>query len=77
VVISGLKDRWQLLAADIDPQTVEIYRGLKKQRGTAVARVEQGMCSGCRISLSVSEFQRARTGSLVRCGSCGRILFVA
>ncbi len=75
--ISNLEQKRQLVAADIDPQTVELYRGVKKQRGTAVAKVEQGLCSGCRISLSVSEFQRARTGNLVRCGSCGRILFVA
>ncbi|MFC1988762.1 zinc ribbon domain-containing protein [Chloroflexota bacterium] len=76
-IISDLKDRWQLLAAEIDPEAVEIYQGLKKQRGTAVARVEQGLCRGCRIMLPVNEFQQARSGSLVRCSSCGRILYLA
>jgi len=76
-VISSLKERRQSLAAEIEPQAVEIYQGLKKQRGTAVAKVEQGMCQGCRIMLPVNEFREARTGSMVRCGSCGRVLFLA
>ncbi|MBA7666376.1 hypothetical protein ES703_74456 [subsurface metagenome] len=77
VIISDLKDKRQLLAAEIDPQVFEIYQELKKQRGTAVAKVEQGLCCGCRILLPVTEFQQVRTGSLVRCSSCGRILFLA
>ncbi|MFC2022284.1 zinc ribbon domain-containing protein [Chloroflexota bacterium] len=76
-VLSNLKHKRQLLAAEIDPQTVEVYHELKKQRGTAVAKVEQGICCGCRISLPVTELQRTRRGNLVRCSSCGRILFLA
>ncbi|MEE8619379.1 MAG: C4-type zinc ribbon domain-containing protein [Dehalococcoidales bacterium] len=35
------------------------------------------MCRGCRISLSAAELQQARSGSLVQCSNCGRILFLA
>jgi len=77
VVISNLKHKRELLAIEIDQQAVDIYSELKKLRGTAVAKVEQGICHGCRISLPVTELQRARSGSLVRCSSCGRILFSA
>ncbi len=76
-MLSNLKHKRQQLTAEIDPQVVEVYHQIKKQRGTAVARVEQGICHGCRISLPVTELQRARTDSLVRCSSCGRILFLA
>ena len=75
--VSNLKHKQQLLTAEIDPQVIEVYHELKKQRGTAVAKVEQGICRGCRISLPITELQRARSGSLVRCSSCGRILFLA
>lgn len=67
----------KLHVAAIDPQTIEVYQTLKKHKGTAVARVEQGICRGCRISLPVTELQQARGDSLVRCSSCGRILFLA
>jgi len=75
--ISDIKHKRELLTAEIDPQAVEIYREVKKQRGTAVARVEQGICRGCRISLPITELQRTKSGSVVRCSSCGRILFLA
>ncbi|MFC2072406.1 C4-type zinc ribbon domain-containing protein, partial [Chloroflexota bacterium] len=52
-------------------------QALKKQKGTAIANVEQGICRGCRILLPITELQRARSSSLVRCSSCGRILFLA
>ncbi len=76
-ILSELNHKRQLLLAKIDPQAVEFYNGLKKQKGTAVAKVEQGICCGCRISLPTTELQRARSDSLVRCSSCGRILFLA
>ena len=76
-VVSNLKHKREQLAAEIDPQAIEVYHELKKERGTAVAKVEQGLCHGCRISLPISELQQTRSGSLVRCSSCGRILYLA
>ena len=74
--LSDLKNKRQLLSAEIDPETVEFYQALKKQKGQAVAKVEQGICRGCRILLPTTELQRARGDSLVQCSSCGRILFL-
>jgi len=77
VKLSALEEKRQLLAAGIDSQTYELYEQLRKQKATAVAKVEQGICRGCRISLSTIELQRARSGKLLQCSSCGRILFLA
>jgi len=74
--LSKLKNERQMALDSIDAETVDLYNHLKKQKGLAVARVEQGTCCGCRISLSTAELQRARGGSLVKCNSCGRILFI-
>jgi hypothetical protein len=74
---SNLASKRELAAAGIDPGTIEIYLALRKQKGTAVARVEQGTCRGCQIVLPTTELQQARSGNLVRCSSCGRILFLA
>ncbi len=75
--LSNLKHKQQLLTAEIDSQAIEVYHDLKKQKGTAVAKVQQGICRGCRILLPITELQQTRSGSLVRCSSCGRILFLA
>jgi len=75
-LLSELESKRQQMLAGIDSQTIDFYNQLKKQKGWAVAKVEQGTCRGCRISLSTAELQKARGGSLIQCGSCGRILFL-
>lgn len=75
--LSDLKNKRQLLSAEIDPQAIEVYSTLKRQRGTAVVKVEQGICRGCQLSLPASDMQQVRGGGLVQCSSCGRILFLA
>lgn len=72
-----LKQKREMVSSQVDSEMVDLYGELKKQKGTAVARVEQGVCRGCRLSLSNAELQRARGGSLMQCSSCGRILFLA
>ena len=73
----GLTEKRASLSAGIEPEAVQFYTGLRERKGTAVARVEQGICRGCRISLSSAELQRVKSGALIECTSCGRILFLA
>lgn len=75
--IAELKQKQQQLLAGIEPQLAELYYQLKQNKGKAVAKIEQGICRGCRISLPTAELQQARSGQLVQCSSCGRILFLA
>ena len=75
--IAELKQKQQQLLAGIEPQLADFYYHLKQNKGKAVAKVEQGICRGCRISLPTAELQQARSGQLVQCSSCGRILFLA
>lgn len=70
-----LEGNRQSLATKIDPPLVEEYRQLRKHKGTAIAKVEQGICQGCRIALSVAELREIRGDRLTHCGSCGRIFF--
>lgn len=74
--LSRLKQKQQLVLAEVDPQITTFYYQLKKQKGWPVARVEQGLCCGCRLSLSTAELQRVKGNSLVQCSSCRRILFL-
>jgi predicted nucleic acid-binding Zn-ribbon protein len=64
--------------AEIGRAALGLYQLLRERRaGQAVARVERGMCQGCRITLPMSVLQKARAGvGLVQCVSCERILLV-
>jgi predicted nucleic acid-binding Zn-ribbon protein len=74
--LSDLKQKRQQLSEEIEAQAVELYEKIRQQKKQPVARVEQGICRSCRISLPASELQQARSGHMVQCGSCGRILFL-
>ena len=67
----------QQISALIDADTLFTYQELRKRKGLAVAKVEQGICQGCRITLPNTDLQRAKGGGVVRCSSCGRIIFLA
>lgn len=62
-----------------DRSVLGLYQTLRERRGgRAVAKVERGMCQGCRITLPMSVLQKARAGlGLVQCVSCERILLVS
>ncbi|HEY83437.1 MAG TPA: hypothetical protein G4O01_09180 [Dehalococcoidia bacterium] len=74
--LANLKQKRERCLAGISPQVVEVYERLRKHKGQAVVKVERGICRGCRISLPFGELQQARSGNLVQCSSCGRILFL-
>ena len=62
----------------IPPPSLHRYDTLRSNRGgTAIAKVERGLCSACRMALSTSEHQRIRsTDTPMQCGSCHRILYL-
>lgn len=74
--LADLDRKRQALSSGIDAPALGAYDKLRSQKGQAVARVEQGICRGCRISLPSGELQQVRGGNLVNCSSCGRILYL-
>jgi predicted nucleic acid-binding Zn-ribbon protein len=71
-----LMERRQSVAADITPEALELYEGTRSKKGQAVVKVEQGRCQRCRLTLAISELQRARAGDIILCSTCGRILYL-
>jgi len=74
--IDDLEKRHVTAAANLSPDMIELYRSARPAKGAAVVKIDRGRCQGCRISLSIAELQRARTGTVVRCSNCGRILYL-
>lgn len=74
--LDDLRTKRQEVSGQINAETVNLYEKIRKQKKQAVAKVEQGICRACRISLSASALQRARSGQPIQCGTCGRILYI-
>jgi predicted nucleic acid-binding Zn-ribbon protein len=72
------RQRRDQMVPEVPADLLALYDSLRKRtNGTPVARVAQGMCQGCRLTLSTMELQRARTAqSAIRCSSCKRILYL-
>lgn len=75
--LADLREKRRQLAEQIEPPAVILYESIRRQKKQAVAKVEQGICRACRISLSASALQKARSGQPVQCNTCGRILFIS
>ena len=75
--LADLTEKRRLFTGQIEPSAIDLYEKVRQQKKQAVAKVEQGICRACRISLSSNILQKARGGQPVQCGSCGRILFIS
>lgn len=65
--------------AEVAPEVLKEYRYVKTQvrRPPVVVPMEEGRCRGCHLKVSGEVDSLARRGmELVRCDSCGRILYL-
>lgn len=65
-------------ASTISQSEMGQYERLRQSKGgTAVAKVERGLCQACMLSLPTQHLQRVKSGKqTVLCSSCGRMLFL-
>lgn len=75
--LPGFETQKQTIAQGIPPQILALYENLLKSKGgKAVAEVVDDSCDACGATLTPAEIQSARSPStLLRCRTCGRILF--
>lgn len=67
--------RTQLVAA-LPPHTVQQYEHLHAKFDDPVVPIENGTCSGCKLTVSGTTVERARDSmEIVTCENCSRILY--
>jgi hypothetical protein len=66
----------QIVAAEIDPEMLDLYEDLRKQKkGIGAAALVDGVCLGCHEQLSAMELDKLkRFEGVKRCEYCRRIL---
>ena len=76
--LATLAQKRESLRSLTDSVSLKAYDELRYvKQGLAVAKLVQGRCQGCRISLPMSDQQKARMGhKLATCSNCGRILYM-
>lgn len=74
--LARLRAERESLAGSIDPQSLSLYQRLRASSTHAVSSVSNGVCQRCRVTIPPRDVQHARSGSLVTCMNCARILYV-
>lgn len=54
----------------------EFHQIFKNRQGIAVARVDEGSCSGCRVRIRPFVIQQLKRGEISHCEGCRRILYM-
>ena len=62
------------LMDQVDPALLEEYETIKKHISPPVARLVHGQCSGCNTSLPSAILSKIKSGSLIECETCGRMI---
>ena len=66
--------RVRALEGTVDEKLMAEYLSIKKHTTPPVVRLQYGQCSGCNTSLPSATLSKIRNGSLVECGTCGRMI---
>ena len=62
------------IMASVDPALLEEYETIKKHISPPVARLTHGQCAGCNTSLPSAILSKIKSGALVECETCGRMI---
>lgn len=75
IQVNTLLQERKLKLPRISPEALANYKATgRKRSGQAVAGLIRGRCQSCQVTVSATKKKAADEGSLVHCGSCGRIL---
>lgn len=76
--LQKMRARTDQEAKKLDPKMLERYKNIKQHCTPPMAKLINGQCSGCFMSLPSATLLEIRTGDhIVECDNCGRILYDA
>ena len=73
--LEDLKKAREEVVAKIDPRQLSWYKRLTKKYGRAVVPVVSNLCTGCFNAIPSSFVSTTHANRVMKCESCGRILY--
>ena len=74
--LAAMRENIEKEAAKLDPELLKRYRAIKQHCTPPMAKLVNGQCSGCFMSLPSATLRELKLGEkTVECDNCGRILY--
>ncbi len=74
--LKAMRAKTEAEAKKLDPELLQSYNSIKQHCTPPMAKLVDGQCSGCFMSLPSATMLEMKNGDkLVRCDNCGRILY--
>ena len=78
VTLQKMRSRTEEESRKVEPKLLEKYRSIKQHCTPPMAKLVNGQCSGCFMSLPSATLLEIKNGDrIVECDNCGRILYDA
>lgn len=58
----------------IEPEYLQKYNSIKQHAAPPIAKLQNGQCSGCNMSFPSSVLSAIKSGKLIECETCGRMV---
>lgn len=71
-----LNDNILKIISTIDDDLIVTYNKIRENKGSAIAEVQGGICSGCHIMVPSYQVEDIKRNKIIHCESCNRILHV-
>lgn len=71
-----LNDNIRSILTTIDKDLIEDYNKIRSKKGSGLAIIKDGICTGCNIMVSNYQIEDIKKHKIIKCESCNRILYI-